>query len=443
MMTAMRAAAAFAIGLLLLLIDPFGFSATLDRVGRDAFYKVMAPTFEEDEVSATVVLVDDAFLARQGLYWPLPYQVHGELLRAIASYGPDAIFVDVVFFDELPDPTLPHLVATLEAIAETTPVFLAVASSETGAATPIRPELQALADRSPGISLVSILYGGGQGTDLAYRLAPDQSGHEAAAPAIYRAVCASHPSGCHEIETGADLDLVWGLPARATCLRATGDDPECVRIAYQPLLRFFRLFAGGALGGAAPPFLSEPNPLAIPGVPSVSAGAVSQGAYRAQLAPFLAGRAVFYGANLALSSDRVRSPVNGETPGVFAHATAFANLELYGARYVRAQPPLGLPAPAHTALLLALAIVTGYAIEWAAVRRHLPPATRLRLQIADHLVLAIVVTAIEYGVLRSGPANWWGVFSAVAVARWMVDRMKIGSRTPNGGIPPSSAAEAP
>lgn len=424
--TALRAGAAFAIGLVLLIVDPFGFSATLDRVGREAFYKVFAPTFDSRDVPATVVLIDDAFLARQGLYWPMPYVAHAGLIRAIASYAPSSIFIDVVFIDEIPDRSLPNFIATLETIAETTPVFLAAASSETGAPTPIRPELQELIDRSEGITLVSILYGPGRDTDRAYRLRPDSMGRPAAAVAIYEQTCASSPRGCREIDVSADLDLVWGLPDRATCEGASGAGAPCGRIAHHAALRFLRLFIGGALGGAAPRFLREPDPVDVPGVPSVSAGAVAQGAYRDQLTPLLHERAVFYGANLALNGDRVRSPVNGETPGVFAHATAFANLELYGARFVRAAPPLGLPSVAHVALLLALAIVTGYGVELAAIRNNVPPSARLRLQIADHLILAIVVTAFEYGLLRSGPANWWGVFSAVAVARWTVDHLHLG-----------------
>jgi hypothetical protein len=44
----------------------------------------------------------------------------------------------------------------------------------------------------------------------------------------------------------------------------------------------------------------------------------------------LAGRAIFYGGNLELSSDRHAVALYGELPGVFVHATAYDNLRVYG-----------------------------------------------------------------------------------------------------------------
>lgn len=420
---ATRGALVFFIGAVLLGIDPFGFSATLDRVGRDAFYKVLAPSFDTEEVSATVVIIDDAFLAEQNSYWPMPYVAHGELLRAIGSFAPRAVFIDLAFVDPLPDPTLPSLVAALEEVAETTPVLLAAASPESGAATPIRAELAALAERNDAVTLVSVLYGRGLGSDRAYRMSPDSAGHPSAAVALYQAVCAKSPRGCAAIPETVDLDLVWPLPHPFNCLAPSR---PCQGVSRQPLVRLFRHFVGGALGGAAPGFLVEPNPIEAAGMPTVSAEALSSGSYRALLNPLMEDRTIIYGANLALTGDSARSPVNGEVPGVLAHATAFTNLEVYGSRFVRAAPPLEMRTSVHLGLLLALAVMIGYGTELIAVRQGLTLNRRLQLQIAVHLGLAAVITGIEYGVLRSGPANWWGIFSAVAAARWVVGRLEIG-----------------
>ena len=97
-------------------------------------------------------------------------------------------------------------------------------------------------------------------------------------------------------------------------------------------------------------------------------------------------RTVFYGAQLALATDLTDSPINGAVPGVFAHATAFANLEVFGSRYVRTQPPLAMPDVVHELLLLAIATALVFVVTTYARRTRATANRALLLQIGAVLV---------------------------------------------------------
>jgi len=418
--TALRALRTFAVAAFLLVVDPFDFSESLDRAGRDAFYKVMAPTFASDDVGATVVLVDDEFLRANTSYWPLPYLAHAEIVRTIAAAGPSAIFVDVAFVDELPDPTLTGFIEILSGVADSSPVFLAAASSETGAVREIRREFAALAEHHPNVTLVSVLVG--QGIDgRAYQLAPDAAGRPSAAWALHTQVCRSTNTACSTGPPTPLMEIVWPLPAASNCASSRGAE-LCRRVSRHAVVRAARFLIGGALGSLSPTWLREPDPIIVPGVPVIAANSVVRGSNQAAVRDALAGQTVFYGARLALATDLLDSPINGAVPGVFAHATAFANLRVYGDRYVRTDPPFGLPDVIHELVLLAIATAAAFAVLSYLHGVQAGAVRRITLQIGAVIMFAIVLTVIEYGLLRSSPANWWGIMGALAASRWTVGR---------------------
>ena len=54
------------------------------------------------KTDTTVVLFREENLRLLGISYPVPYGIHAQVLEAIASYGPRAIFVDFAFIDDRP-----------------------------------------------------------------------------------------------------------------------------------------------------------------------------------------------------------------------------------------------------------------------------------------------------------------------------------------------------
>jgi len=127
---------------------------------RDIFYRTFAPLYPatHDRHATVVLLNDDSF--REFDTYPVQYQTHASILRALLTFAPRAVFVDFAFIDNRPDPSIGDLKGVLEDYyLRGVPVYVPI-HKRLGAAgdAGIRPDLAKLADEGR-IRLVSFELG--------------------------------------------------------------------------------------------------------------------------------------------------------------------------------------------------------------------------------------------------------------------------------------------
>lgn len=332
-------------GLLLLGLSQFLFGS---EFGSRAAARLASPVIgafygEGAQKRISVVLVDQASLGRSNQSWPVPYAYYADLIEAIASYRPKAIFLDVLLIDRRRDPSLQSLIT---AVCQTTesgiPVLIAadVSLDEIG----LRPEL-ARARTSVGkpcLQPVGVVYDSDEFDHLAWTypsrvetrvdgrrsvptagfalfdlLKPGQQGPAVAEPSL----------------PAHDIAVVWGtksasssqlgpLDGDATDGDAGGEAEHkapCQRFAKAADWRLLDL-----LRPHAPPacvFHETIRAMELRGPDDAGV---------ASLKTRLADRAVFIGAALAGTGDVIYSPLHGRIPGVYLHAMALDNLLAYG-----------------------------------------------------------------------------------------------------------------
>src|SRR5688572_7740290 len=54
---------------------------------------------KQGQEDTTVLLFREENLRQLGVQYPVPYSVHAQVLEALASYGPRAVFIDFAFID--------------------------------------------------------------------------------------------------------------------------------------------------------------------------------------------------------------------------------------------------------------------------------------------------------------------------------------------------------
>ncbi len=88
---------------LVILIDPFGLSQSTDTQSKHTSYRITAASYPDtsrDQI--TTILIDDVSVTKgsTAFDWPPKFYQYEDLLRAITTYNPAAIFLDIVFLDE-------------------------------------------------------------------------------------------------------------------------------------------------------------------------------------------------------------------------------------------------------------------------------------------------------------------------------------------------------
>ena len=80
----------------LLVVDPLNAGSGSGQRSEQAVLRIVSPFYDASR-QVTVVLIDDAFLARIGSGWPMSYREQGLLLRRILAHEPAAVFVDLLY----------------------------------------------------------------------------------------------------------------------------------------------------------------------------------------------------------------------------------------------------------------------------------------------------------------------------------------------------------
>jgi hypothetical protein len=186
---------------------------------RNIFYRVFAPTYPgPQDRSATVVLLNDASFQAFDTY-PVKYQTHATILRALATYSPRAVFVDFAFIDDRPDQTIDDLKSVLEEYYNRhIPIYFPVHKvSNSPNDKGIRPDLAELANAGR-INLVSFELGRTLWDSPLYSLYSKREGR----PTIGAQIMKDFYSQLYStnIAGKSEFEIWWGLPpAQINCDR--------------------------------------------------------------------------------------------------------------------------------------------------------------------------------------------------------------------------------
>ena len=360
-----------AIIVLLAVLDPFGLASSSDKASAQWLNRMFASHYSnEGQQRVAVVVIDDAYLMRNGTSWPMPYGEQSKLFKRLLAYKPKAVFVDLLYSHDhsFGDPARgSQLLANVfeRYQRQGIPLWLAntgVVRGEAGQANTLQPFAEV---SRPGLVAW-------EGVDDQYPLAVQTplGLMETPAMVLYRELCRtqkcqSPPVDAQTAAQRQPIAVQWGLKLA----------PEQARIADVRHCAPARHFV---LDGLAQFFHSlfwklDDSALArCPYTLTVSASdlEVSDPQDQALLTELLRDRLVLVGANITSTGDLVDSPVHGQLPGVYLHAMALDNLINAGMDY--AHEPANFPGlPFNWLDLLELALLALIAVLKALHARRL------------------------------------------------------------------------
>ena len=283
---------------------------------------------------STVLLIDDLAIQKAGQQWPAQYSYYARLLKAVGSYEPRAIFLDMYFSAQREDPTLPRFIEQLCKLGKTTKIYLG-ATKRGGESYLLRPELEALAGTC--FEKVALHYS----PDSVDRLAWTYPLEETSAAEGHGRTVRTAALAMYEDATGKKLHrdeyplaLTWGLTASHDGIGWGLKDGKYESESY--------CRDSHGLGEYAPRFVRNylyhdgKKPVCVyHETLSVRELAAKTETDISHLTQRLANRTVFIGTAFTDSADVVLSPIHGRIPGVYLHAMAFDNLMTFGQAYPR------------------------------------------------------------------------------------------------------------
>lgn len=277
---------------------------------------------ESKQDETTVLLFREKDLTELETYFPVPWELHAEILGALATYSPRIVFIDFSFIDRRPGE---NLVALAESLC-----LLRVAGTKVFISTPypnnrdfgVLPELLKCA------TPVSPRLGQEEGVSgvLTYPLedALENNGFlPTAAFAAYQAYINMPGEAVKSFRKG-DMELIW--PSGVAPLNKKWMDCRRPGLADST----YKLYTEGPLSMKRRcPYtttITAKDLLGSPGDPDIESA--------------LKGRTVFYGGGFDMANDLFSSPVFDNLPGVYMHAMAYDNLITLNQAYKRSSQNL-------------------------------------------------------------------------------------------------------
>jgi len=353
------------------------------------------PGEQRGQSDVTVLLFREENLHHLGVQYPVPYGMHAEILQALASYRPRAVFIDFAFIDARDNDA--ELADALCGLARRRyraplPVFIAVPAGATvqksllGCAEAVSPELH----EPEGVSGV-----------LTYASQAEGSGLPTAAFAL----AASNPHlGLGERDLKEPLEIIWGKGVAEL-------NNKWMKCEEPSLVAGIRI-------------MLKQGPLALkvacPYTRTITVGHLLNFSSDRDIDRALSGRTVLYGAGFRLTGDQVDSPVYAELPGVYLHAMAYDNLVTFRRWYKRAERN-GLGAKVTDAVLLLIAAIVLVRYPRRPAR---PPATfaELKRRIRTGVIAATLAALILLFVIwkHGFDVGLLAIFAAYVFYRWHV-----------------------
>jgi CHASE2 domain-containing sensor protein len=319
---------------LLAVLDPFGLASSSDKASAQWLNRMLASGYPDTgQRRVAVVLIDDAYVMRNGTSWPMPYGEQSKLFKRLLAYKPKAVFADLLYSHDhsYGDPQRgSQLLANVfeRYQRQGIPLFLAntgVVRGEAGKAN----TLEHFARVSQPAPVVW------DGVDDKYPLAVETAlgPMETPAMALYRQFCMGHSCGKlpDDAQAAAQLQPIavrWGLKLAPDQARIA-DIRECAASRHfllDGIAQFFQAVFWKLDDSAQ---ARCPYSLTL----SASDLEVSAPEDQALVAELLRDRLVMVGASITSTGDLVESPVHGQIPGVYLHAMALDNLITRGMNY--------------------------------------------------------------------------------------------------------------
>jgi len=288
------------------------------------------PEGNKGQQDTTVLLFREENLREFRTHYPVPYRIHAQVIEALATYQPRAVFIDFVFVDAREGDQVEELAQSLCALHEAgTKVFLAAPVKAVLGET-VRSELLQCAkrasphmDKEQGVSGV-LTYANGAWDEKDFL------------PSAAFAVAADK-IGIDPLHAES-LEIIWGkgvAPLNRKWMKC--EDPTLLEVFEATLFH-------GPLA----------TKLACPYTRTLSVNHLLNSTGDQDVGNALTGKTVFYGAGFRMTGDRVNSPVYAEMPGVYLHAMAYDNLDTFRSHYKRSERH-GLLARGLDAVLLFIA----------------------------------------------------------------------------------------
>ncbi|MGE0743202.1 MAG: CHASE2 domain-containing protein [Hyphomonadaceae bacterium] len=425
--------------------DSFGLDQQADEQAARIIGTVTAPFYGGEgrpgQQAVTVVLIDDASLEYMNWPTPLPYDVQGDIVSALAAYEPAAIFFDFSYLrphGQDPEGAIRRFADRVKLNAANGGPEIMI--GEVGQGSTFAP-LREL--RSVGVAWH-------EDTWLNYPM-QDRRHVPMAAVALYNAWCARHEGECAPNWTPpqvADdqrprrMSLTWGFGA-STRPAELSADPQAA-LAHECVMRdtsfgtrasvsfresvgalgreFFNSQQGGDTAEARCIYTDTFN-----------AATLLVGNNMDAVEHLVRGRVVLVGASHRQSADLQAIPGIGVVPGVYVHAMAVDNLIEYGPNYHRPPPDgfLDLDYADVVEILLSIALFCMVLLLVRELQKRLPGGSdaerraRRRWLWVGGVVLAVVfvfgAAGIEYA-LHWPPLNVVGVILLVAVVFSYLER---------------------
>jgi hypothetical protein len=327
-------------GVVLLRMDPFGFTRLTKYYSEDLLALAMAGCYPDAQVgrkcvkvvrpeseagdaataeivgraATTVVLLRDADLAAFSEPWPPRYGFHARVLKAIRASKPKALMVDIVFEDARDDPSIEVLAAELDRYhASGIPVYAATF----GRSHPLRP---GVAERVVPVPVPKQIDPLDRVTRF-YELSSHEDGLTAA-PRLYRDVC----DGCSTSQScnAEAVRVFWSI------VPETRFNERWLDCRHRPAFPWWIFQDRGT------DFRED-----CPATPTIPARILLEPTEEEDLAieNLIRGSVVFYGAFFRGAADAMNTPLHNDLPAVFLHAMAFDNLVTLGPDAIRHYEP--------------------------------------------------------------------------------------------------------
>jgi hypothetical protein len=336
-------------GLVVLSMNPFGYSVATAQLTQNALYRVIAPFYlSEARDDIVVVLLNDVAideLNKSGFIsaneWPIRYQDQANILGSIARHQPRAVFTDVYFKRERSlDDTLPNMQRRLAHYQQRYGTrFLFAGGMADEQLNPIQQKLAT----DFGLSIH-----GWSGFGEAYPLQID--GRRTVAYELYKTACqgSSPLSTCapdrataEDVADDTALSVRWGSsPADPAFPSYTERSCEAEDSATYSMLRQIGL---GLLNGLIDfeniderLLVKCPYHTVIFADELFHVEKLGTAEEKERLDKLLRDKMVLFGVTLEGLNDVARSPAHGQLPGVMKHAMALDNLMHYGSDFTRA-----------------------------------------------------------------------------------------------------------
>jgi CHASE2 domain-containing sensor protein len=354
------------------------------------------PGGRKGQKDVTVVLFREENLGHLGVQYPVPYGVHAEVLSALASYRPRAVFVDFAFIDAREDArALADALCGLGRPQDgpPIPVFVAAPAGAAVQKTLLGCAQEAGAEMHEPEGVSGVL-------TYATRLAPQGPPMAAFALAATNAAI-----GLDTPRPEGSLEIIWGK-------------------GVAPLNRKWMKCEEPSLPAGIAAMLKQ-GPLALklacPYTRTITVGHLLNFSADRDIEDALRGRTVLYGAGFRLTGDQVDSPVYAQLPGVYLHAMAYDNLATFGNAYKRAaRHGLGAKVTDAVLLLIASVILVRYP------RRPAQPAAtfaELKRKIRHGVITGAVTGVILLMIIWLGgfDIGLLAIFAAYVLYRWRVN----------------------